>query len=115
MADGDNIVPNARLFTAYLLIDAAAGTDNGVWVDTSTLAEGAIQVVISGVATVQIRGSDAAVKPANNTDGYQIGSDITASGGFTLTQSSRWLKAKVSTFASGTVTVTATLRPFVAV
>lgn len=95
------------------LIDAAAATDDGTWIDTMDFAEGSIDVTISATATAQIRGSDAATKPADNTHGNQIGSDITSSGQYSIVNCPRWLKARVSAFTSGTVTVNATLRKLV--
>jgi hypothetical protein len=111
MADGDIIAPRHPQFTHVKLIDAAASTDNGVWIDTGQLDHGSIHIIIATTATVQIRGSDAATVPANATDGYQVGSDVTATGGFDISNLPRWLKAKVSAWTSGQVDVLATLRP----
>jgi hypothetical protein len=99
--------------TNVTLIDAATALADGVWIDTMDFAEGSIDITISATATVQIRGSDAATQPADNTHGNQLGTDFTASGQASLVCAPRWLKARVSSFGSGTVTVNATLRKLV--
>lgn len=109
MADGDVIY--AREFKQWKLIDAAAATDNGVWIDTAQFGDGDIEVTISGTATVQIRGSSAPTIPANASHVNQIGSDVTASGDYDMIRAPRWLKARVSAWSSGTVNVYVLLRP----
>lgn len=93
-----------------LFIDAAVATDNGVWIDTRGYPDGSIDITIATTATVQVRGSDAAAVPAASAHGNQLGADITASGLYELTNSSRWLKVRVSSWNSGAVSVLATLR-----
>jgi hypothetical protein len=114
MANG-TINATTKRATNVTLIDAAAGTADGVWIDAMDFAEGSLDVTISATATVQIRGSDAATTPADNTHGTQIGSDITSSSQASIVCCPRWLKARVSSFGSGTITVTATLRKLVVI
>lgn len=112
MANGTINVETKRARNQTLL-DAVASTSDGVWVDAMEFAEGSIDITISATATVQIRGSDAATKPADNTHGNQLGTDFTASAQASLVCAPRWLKARVSSFGSGTVTVNTTLRRLV--
>lgn len=109
MAHGDNIVRTEQM-EAWTLIDAAVATADGVWIDSGDFPEGNLEVTIVTTATVQIRGSDAATKPANTAHGHQIGSDITATAGYSVNHLPRWLKARVSAWTAGAVTVTTTLR-----
>ena len=109
MANGDSVYQSAETWHVKLQ-DAISATDNGVWIDTRGYPDGSIGVTIATTATIQIRGSDAPTIPANNTDGNQLGSDVTASTTLDLTDAPRWLKCKISAWTSGAVTVTATLR-----
>lgn len=109
MADGDQTFRTPRL-AQWTLIELAAGTGNGTWIDPDVYQEGSISVTITGVATVKVTGSDEVVQPASATHGNQIGNDITGSGMFDLQRTSRYIKARVTSFGSGTITVKATLR-----
>ena len=112
MASGD-FAAGGRFGQLFKLIDAVSATSDGVWIDATMLQHGSIEVTIATTATVQLRGSNAASKPANSADGFQIGSDITASGGFAIEHLPRFLKAKISAHTSGAVSVLAWLRPVV--
>lgn len=114
MASGDKYGPEHRHLAQYLLIDAVSATSDGVWIDTADFPDGSIEVTIATTATVQIRGSEAATQPAAATSGNQLGSDITATATFDLTNAPKWIKAKISSWGSGAVTVKVTLRRKVA-
>lgn len=108
MADGTINLQTER-GENIVLVDAATGVDDGVWVDTSEFENGSIEVTIAATATVQIRGSNAITKPANNTHGTQIGTDITAAGMFAIEHCSRWTKGRV-TAATGATSVLSMFR-----
>ena len=109
MAHGD-VVLQDRNFQHLQLIDALSGTNNGVWVDTRNYATGSLDLIISASGTCQIMGSDEAAKPADASDGRAIGTAITASGIYSITELPAWLKVKV-TANTGTVNVAGVLRP----
>lgn len=96
--------------TNVTLLDAVTTNDNGTWIDTMDFVDGSIDITISAAGTVQIRGSDAATKPADASHGNQVGSDFTASAQATIVSCPRWLKARVSAGNTGTITVNTTLR-----
>lgn len=109
MADGDLIDQGAApsvsdYYTSFKLIDAAVATDSGAWVDVRGFANLSLDVTLGGgTATVQLMGSNAPTRPANNVDGRQIGANITADGIVSVTTPVRWLKVKVSAYTSGTI------------
>ena len=109
MANGDTVFQNADCFHVKLQ-DSTSATDNGVWIDTRGYSDGSITISIATTATVQIYGNDAPAIPAAGTHSFQLGSDVTASTCLDLTDSPRWLKARISAWTSGAVIVTATLR-----
>lgn len=94
----------------HTLIDAAVAVDNGQWIESLEFTEGSISVIIATTATVQIRGTDQPTKPTNAEHGLQIGSDITSSQLYSISQLPRWIKARVSAWTAGQVDVYSTLR-----
>ncbi len=98
MASGDQIDKDA-----FLLLDGVTATGDGVWVDTKRFKVSSIHVFGITTATVQVRGSNARTKPANNVDAIQIGANITADGIVSIAYPLRWIKCKVSAYTSGTV------------
>ena len=111
MANGDVVTQSRQLLHVTLIDAETSTTDNGEWIDTGHFDSGSLHVIISATATVQMRGSCEPTKPANSSHGYQIGSDITATGGYAVERLPRWFKARVSSFGSGQVDVHACLRP----
>jgi hypothetical protein len=109
MANG-TINAVTRRASNITLIDAAVAIADGVWMDSMDFFQGSIDVTIVTTATVQVRGSDAPTIPANATHGNQVGSDITTSGQYSILNCPRWLKARVSAWTAGAVTVNTTLR-----
>lgn len=87
---------------AQLLTDQAAATD-GEWM--AVLGWHPLTIQIDGIttATVQVRGSNAKAQPANSTDGFQLGSDISTDSLVALDAPIKWIKVKVSTYVSGTL------------
>jgi hypothetical protein len=88
---------------AQLLTSQTATTD-GEWIDVSGLS--AMSVHIAGIttATVEIDGSNADTRPANNTHGIKLNAvDITADQFVMLTLNLRWLKVRVPAYTSGTI------------
>ncbi len=88
---------------SWKLIEGSAATDDGAWVDVRGFRHFSLDVSGITTATVQLRGSNATTKPANNTHGRQIGADITADGLVSAEIPVRWMKARVSAYTSGTV------------
>lgn len=108
MANGDEITRNQR--TVHVkLVDAVVATTNGAWVDTLDYENGSIHVDIGTTGTVQIMGRNDPTRPADGTDGVQIGADITADSLYCIDRLPRWLKAKV-TAVSGALSVYALFR-----
>lgn len=110
MADGD-VLDDTGIPGSYVrrwrLIDAKVATGNGVWVDTGPFTEnGTLHVDGITTATIEVRGSDATAKPADNTHGDIIGSAQTADVHLDLTNVPRWLKVRVTAWTSGTIDVT---------
>lgn len=87
------------------LLDGVAALDDGEWVDVENYAPLSFHISGIGTATVELRGSNAASKPANGAHEIKLGSDITADGIRTLTAPIRWVKARITAHSSGTITV----------
>lgn len=87
------------------LIDDAEATADGVWLDVGRYAKASIQIAGITTATVDIRGSNAEAKPADNTHGTIIGSAVTADTFASVDPLPRWIKARVTAWTSGTVRV----------
>lgn len=103
MANGD-VVLNDKEFRHWALQDGTGATSNGAWVDAGPYRkEAALDVSGITTATVQIFGSNEKTKPADGTDGRQIGTDITANTYRDVGPLTRWVKAKISAFTTGTV------------
>lgn len=103
MASGDKRSTKDGL-RHWTLLDGVAATDNGVWIDTEEhRLAGVIDISGMTVATVQIYGSNAFAKPANATDGRQIGVDIVADTLLEIGALPRWVKTKISAWTSGTI------------
>ena len=89
-----------------VLFTGAVAINDGEWVDVRGISPMSIHVAGITTATVQIRGSNAAAAPANNTHGVPIGADITADGMAAVTTPMNWLKARVSAWTTGTISAT---------
>ncbi len=101
-ADGDVFQEDNNL-THGVFVDAASGTTNGVWVDADHLGgSGSVEITGTGTWTIQIRGSNAETKPANTSHGSQIADNIVAADLYPLNVKTRWVKARVSAYTSGT-------------
>ncbi len=84
-------------------VDAASGTTDGEWIRNEPwMGSGTIEVTGTGTWVIQIRGSNQQNKPANTFDGSQLGKDIITAGFYGLSFKSRWVKAHVSSYTSGT-------------
>lgn len=77
------------------LIDAAVGDVDGPWHHNEENKGGSIEITgIASSAHVQIFGTNSN-DPDDSVDGTQIGADVTANGWVYLTNSYRFIKAKV--------------------
>lgn len=107
MAHGDIEFQSLGAQTATLL-DAAAATTDGVWIDVGEYENASVHFDFAtgtGVGTVQFRGSDLPTKPDNTAHGVQIGTDQTASSLSSTLTLPRWVKCRVTAFTSGTISV----------
>ena len=86
------------------LLNAVAATGDGEWVDVSGLRTSSIHAILTGTATVLIRGSNEPTRPANNTHGFSLHTH-TVTGGGLIEVPCNWVKAYVSAYTDGTVTV----------
>jgi hypothetical protein len=93
-------------FEATLLLNAVANT-NGVWMyaghDAPLLVT--VESVAAGYsATVEIYGSTQPAKPAD-TDNFRVllMSYTNLAGSFAVPQGYRWIKARITGYASGTI------------
>jgi hypothetical protein len=95
---------NGKGIVRATLLGAVGAESNGEWINLEGMTPFSIDV--SGItnATVQIRVSNAASKPADASHGVQIGSDITVDKINEYTIPARWIKARVSAWVSGTIT-----------
>ena len=98
----DTSVGKGRADVYFLGNGGLGASDDGYWVNVSSLAEKTIH--ISGISgdTVKIFGSNAVTVPANTADEIQIGGDITADGLFEISFPYKWMKVSM-TFSAGTV------------
>ena len=85
------------------LLDAAVATGNGEWVDCSGFH--GLTVDIEGITTasVSIRCSNNTTRPANSEHEREV-ETVTADGTVVIVFPVRWLKARVSSYTSGTIT-----------
>jgi hypothetical protein len=108
MAHGDTIdsgrVAGNNYYVRHKLLDAAAGTTDGVWIDVRGFTRLSVHIDM-GVGTVQIRGSNAPAKPANGVHEIQIDADITTDKLLDVNVPLSWIKAMVSQHTSGTHSV----------
>lgn len=118
MAHGDQfdegMAPaGGNFFQSWKLLDGATTTDSGAWIDVRGYKALSVDVAYSTTvgtaspATIQLRGSNATTKPANTTNGAQLGADVTATSIVGITTPVRWLKAMVSSWSTSIVTANA--------
>lgn len=112
-ADGDQLLTTGGQ-RIYLLIDAAAAADTGVWVDCAEFTSAFVTVVPAGTmapATVEIDGLNDLAKPAPANNGTPMAAALTANGNLTISVLPRWIKARVIGIpGTSTITVTVILR-----
>ena len=88
---------------AQLLTNAAAVT-NGEWIDVSGMRTVTLDIRGITSATVEVDGSNAEARPADNTHGQKLnGTDITVDQVVVVTMPLRWLKVRVVSFVSGNI------------
>lgn len=102
----------------YKLLDTIGALDNGVWISVFEFRSGLLHFVTVGGTvglTVQVRGSNAPTLPANSAHAAQVGSDqVFATATETvlsIDNCPRWIKARVSAWTAGTVSVYGIFRP----
>lgn len=87
------------------LIDGAGVAGNGEWIDIRGLKNYTITVTGITIADVTISGSNADTRPANSSHLETLGSVIQADDSANFTVPFKWIKARVSDWTSGTITV----------
>lgn len=93
-------------FISGTLQDAVASTSNGTWQNLNGIHPASITVGGTFVATVKILVSNAPTKPLDSDNAQaQLGSDITTPQTLSTDLPYRWVKAQVSAFSSGSITV----------
>lgn len=113
MANGDTLYVGAGpssngFYQGWVLLDALGATSDGQWVDFQGFSKASLEVAIGAITlgnVVKLRGSNALTRPANTSHGEQIGGDITSDGIVDVDTPVRWIKAYISTYGSGTLTV----------
>lgn len=95
---------HTMLYDAY---DTAGGTTNGEWFSCAGVDNVLVEFDESNTAGITISGSNAATVPANSAHGLIIGSEITSDAWTEIEAKDlpRWLKVRITTATSGTVTV----------
>lgn len=95
-------MPTKKLKEAILL-NGVVATATGTWIDVTAWNRITVDILGITTATCQIFSSCAPTKPADATDGRQIGSNITADASSEITRKLKWLKVKVSAWTAGTI------------
>ena len=108
MANGDFAVKKDRL-AHVLLLDAVGAVNDGVWIDTYGYDQVSIQVNGITTATVKIHGSNKLTIPANTAHEVERVS-LTADGEVIYDVLPRWMKARVSAWTAGVISVIAVFR-----
>jgi hypothetical protein len=91
------------IIRAQPLVNAVA-IGNGEWIDTSGVSTMSIHITGITNATVEVNGSDEAIKPADATHGAKLNaSDIIANQMFIVEAPMRWTKVRVTAWTSGTI------------
>lgn len=88
-----------------ILLNAVTATGNGEWINIEGFHPLSFQISGITTASVQFRGSNNPTKPADASDEFQLGSTVTADALVALDAPVKWLKAKVSAYTSGTISV----------
>jgi hypothetical protein len=96
-------VNGTTVLRAQMLTSAVATTD-GEWIDASGLKTMSVHVAGITTATVEIDGSNATTKPADNTHGIKLNAtDITTDQVVMMTINVRWVKVRITAYTSGTI------------
>jgi isocitrate dehydrogenase len=98
---GESLVRTAQA-EHIIFADATDDTYTGTWIDMLEYQTLCVHVVLNDSGTVQVHGfsgtsAGAGTKPADATDGTQIGTDITTTSITSIvTALPRWIKTKVT-------------------
>lgn len=112
MAHGDFMDQTRRssntFIQRYKLLDAAAGTTDGQWVDVRGFKRFSLHITGTGTATLQVRGSNELAMPDNSSHAAQIGADVTnpaADSVISVDVPLSFIKIRVSAYTNGTYSV----------
>jgi hypothetical protein len=92
-----------QIWTATLY-NAEIGTSDGEWFDVRGMDLWSIDISGINGETLELYGSNAAIKPADNVDGRQLGLDITQDQIVANVVPVSWAKLKLPTGGAGSVT-----------
>lgn len=95
--------PSGRYLVYATLLDAVGATSDGAWIAVDGVRPFTIHLDGITTATVQVRGSNLPSKPADNTDGFQVGVDLSANGAIAVDLPLRWLKVKITDWTEGDI------------
>jgi hypothetical protein len=93
------------------LVTGRTTTYLGDWFNIEGFQPGTVDVTATA-ATVQIRATNLATRPAQSADGRLLGAITNTATMFTLDAPVKWIKAKVTARAGGTVTAYLIARGF---
>jgi hypothetical protein len=97
-------IPGGRVIVLGNLLASATAATDGEWVAIDGVRPFSVEITGITVATVQLRGSSASPCPANSSHGLQLGSDVTTDTLVQVDVNVRCLKARISSYTSGTIT-----------
>lgn len=88
------------------LLESVTGTNDGTWQNLNGIHPASITVGGTFVGTIKILVSNAPTKPLDSDNAQaQFGADITTPSTLSTDLPYRWIKARVSAFTSGAITV----------
>lgn len=110
MASGDALsTAKAKGLTlqgvGYKLLDGASAVLDGPWCDVRALRAGSVEIFGTFVGTVTLRGSNSDIAPSSGYEGSIIGSALTAPALVSIGMPIRWIKADVTAYTSGNISV----------
>ena len=98
MADG-SVIYRTTYTGNVLLLDAAGGLDDGVWVDAGDYMSGMVSLQLGG-STIEVCGSNNFALPPNNTHGVPLAVAGNTNGWLAVAVLPRWIKARLTIFVA---------------
>jgi hypothetical protein len=85
------------------LIQAATASGDGEWVQLDGIRPVTFTVEGTFSATIIVSASNALTRPLNTDHGIILTSFVSANGTATFDENYKWIKARVATYSSGTI------------